>query len=201
MKLFYFPSACSLSPHIVLREAGLAFELDRIDLATRRTEDGEDYRRINPMGYVPALRLDDGQVLTEGAAIVQFIADAHPDRNLAPRPGTVARARVQAWLNFIAAELHKAFTPLFRPDLTDEGRAAATAEVGRRFDVIEAELSDGRPYLVGADFGIADAYLFVVARWAIPRGVDLEGWPHLKAFVERIGGRPTVRAALAAEAA
>ncbi|ATQ43637.1 glutathione transferase GstA [Caulobacter mirabilis] len=201
MKLFYLPSACSLSPHIVLREAGLAFELDRIDLATRRTEGGEDYRRINPMGYVPALRLDDGQVLTEGAAIVQYIADAYPDRNLAPRPGTVERARVQAWLNFIAAELHKAFTPLFRPDVTDEGRAVAIAEVGRRFDVIEAELSDGRPYLVGGDFGVADAYLFVVARWAIPRGVGLDGWPRLKALVERIGERPTVQVALAAEAA
>lgn len=199
MKLYYTPGACSLSPHIVLREIGAPFELEPVDLAQKRTESGEDYRRINPNGYVPALRLEDGAVLTEGAAIVQFLADREPQAGLAPPVGSVARAQVQAWLNFIAAELHKAFTPLFSDAAPQEAKASASGEVARRLDYVERELGDGRPYLTGAAFTIADAYLFAVVRWTPKTGFTLDRWPRLKVLVERVAERPAARAALAAE--
>lgn len=199
MKLYYSPGACSLSPHIILREIGAEFELERVDGATKTTERGEDFRQVNPKGYVPALRLPDGEVLTEGAAVVQYIADAHGARDLAPPVGTIARARLQEHLNFVASELHKAFSPLFQPSASAEAKAAAPENVGRRFDHVERVLGDGRPYLLGETFTVADAYLFVVSSWAVPTGIGLDRWPLLAAFVERVRGRPTVRAAMAAE--
>lgn len=199
MKLYYSPGACSLSPHIVLRELNEDFELERVDGATKITESGSDYRQVNPKGYVPALRLDDGQVITEGAAIVQFLADRRQASNLAPKPGTVARARLQENLNFIASELHKAFTPLFHPSASNEAKTAAPGNVARRLDQIEAQLADGRDYLLGDEFSVADAYLFAVSSWTGPTGIGLAKWPRLAAFVERVRARPSVQAAMAAE--
>lgn len=199
MKLFYAPGACSLSPHIVLREAGVTFTLEKVDTAAGKTESGEDYRRINAKGYVPALQIEGGAVLTEGAAVVQFIADQHPDANLAPVAGTLERARLQEHLNFIASELHKAFTPLFKPDSSEEMRAAAKTNVRRRLSQVEQQLADGRANLMGSAFTVADAYLFAVANWAIPTGVGLGDWPYLQALVARIADRPSVKAAMTAE--
>ena len=201
MKLFYAPGACSLSPHIVLRELGLPFALEAVDLGTKKTASGADFRAINPKGYVPALQLDDGEVLTEGAAIVQYLADKYAPGTLAPVAGTVERARVNAHLNFIAAELHKAFGPLFNPALTPEAREAAVANLGRKLDVVENVLADGRPYLTGPDFTVADAYLFVILSWTPNFGVDLAHWPHLGGFSQRVGARAAVQAAMAAERA
>ena len=199
MKLFYAPGACSLSPHIVLRELGLSFALEAVDLKTKKTESGADFTAINPKGYVPALQLDDGEVLTEGAAIVQYLADKHAPGTLAPVAGTVERARVNGHLNFISAELHKAFGPLFNPALTPEAREAAVANVGRKLNVVEEALADGRPYLTGPEFSVADAYLFVVLSWAPKLGVDLARWPHLGGFSQRVTARAAVQAAMAAE--
>lgn len=199
MKLFYAPGACSLSPHIILRELNLPFQLEAVDLRTKTTASGSDFTAVNPKGYVPALQLDDGEVLTEGAAIVQYLADRHAPGTLAPAAGTVERARLDGYLNFISAELHKAFGVLFKPALTAEAREAALANLGTRLDVIDGALSDGRPYLTGADFTVADAYLFVVLNWAPSRGVDLARWPRLGAFGRRIAARTAVQAAMAAE--
>lgn len=199
MKLYYSPGACSLSPHIILREVGAEFTLERVDGATKTTERGEDFRQVNPKGYVPALRLADGEVLTEGAAIVQYVADVNGATDLAPPAGTLARARVQEHLNFVASELHKAFSPLFQPTASDEAKAAAPDNVGRRFDHFERLLGDGRRYLLGDAFTVADAYLFVVSGWAVPTGIGLDRWPLLAAFTGRVRSRPAVQAALAAE--
>ena len=199
MKLYYTPGACSLSPHIVLREAGVDFELERVDLAAKTTEAGADFRAINPKGYVPALQLDDGQVLTEGPAIVQYVADSRPDARLAPPAGTLERARVQEHLNFVASELHKSFSPLFSPATSAEAKEAARAKIRQRFDDVERMLSDGRKFLAGDQFTVADAYLFVVAGWARPTELGLASWPHVEAFVNRVGEREAVRAALHAE--
>ncbi|WP_375462315.1 glutathione transferase GstA [uncultured Enterovirga sp.] len=199
MKLFYSPGACSLSPHIVLRELGLPFTLEAVDLKTKRTESGADFTAINPKGYVPALQLDDGEVLTEGAAIVQYLADKHAPGRLAPLAGTVERARLNGHLNFISAELHKAFGPLFNPALAAEAREAAVANIGRKLDVVENALADGRPYLTGPDFTVADAYVFVVLSWAPKLGVDLARWSRLNEFSQRVSTRAAVQAAMAAE--
>lgn len=199
MKLYYSPGACSLSPHIVLREAGVDFELERVDLRAKTTEAGADFRTINPKGYVPALQLDGGQVLTEGAAIVQYLADSRPDARLAPPPGTLERARVQEHLNFVASELHKAFSPLFSPASSVETKEAARATIRQRLDEVERVLSDGRKHLAGDQFTVADAYLFVVAGWTRPTEIGLASWPHIEAFVSRVGEREAVRAALRAE--
>lgn len=199
MKLFYAAGACSLSPHIVLRELDLPFEIEAVDLRTRTTASGADFTGINPKGYVPALQLDDGEVLTEGAAIVQYLADRHAPGTLAPAAGTVERARLNGHLNFISAELHKAFAPLFNPALTPEAREAALAHLGRKLDVVDRALDDGRPYLMGPDFSVADAYLFVVLNWTSMFGVDLTRWPHLDPFARRVVARKAVQAAMAAE--
>lgn len=199
MKLFYTPGACSLSPHIVLRELGLPFALEAVDLKTKKTASGADFTAINPKGYVPALQLDDGEVLTEGAAIVQYLADKHAPGTLAPVAGTVERARLNGHLSFISAELHKAFTPLFNPALAPEAREAAVANIGRKLDVVEGALADGRSYLTGPDFTVADAYLFVVLSWAPNFGVELARWPHLGGFNQRVTARAAVQAAMAAE--
>lgn len=199
MKLYYSPGACSLSPHIALREAGLPFTLEKVDTKTRTTETGADFTAVNPRGYVPALQLDSGEVLTEGAAVVQYIADLKPEAGLAPKAGTLARARLQEELNFIASELHKAFSPLFNPALSDSARSEATEKVARRLGDVESKLADGRPYLLGEEFSVADGYLFAVTNWARHREIALDPWPKLQAFMARVGGRKSVRQAMQAE--
>ena len=199
MKLFYSPGACSLSPHIVLRELGLPFALEAVDLKTKRTQTGADFTAINPKGYVPALQLDDGEVLTEGAAIVQYLADKYAPGTLAPLAGTVERARLNGHLNFISAELHKAFGPLFNPALAPEAREAAVANIGRKLDVVEKALADGRSHLTGPDFTVADAYLFVVLSWAPHLGVDLVRWPRVAEFSRRVAARAAVQVSMAEE--
>lgn len=197
MKLYYIPGACSLSPHISLREAGVSFELDKVDAG--KTAGGKDFKTINAKGYVPALQLDSGEVLTEGAAVVQFIADQNPKAGLAPPAGTIARARLQEHLNFIASELHKAFGPLFNPQASEESKKAAPDQVAKRLDHVESLLADGRTFLLGDTFSVADAYLFVVANWTGPTQIGLDRWPKLKAFVARVAERPAVQAAMKAE--
>lgn len=199
MKLYFAPGACSLSPHIALREAGLPFTLEQVDIFTGKTAGGEDFAATNPKGYVPALKLDDGSVLTEGAAIVQYIADLAPSVGLAPRPATLERARLQEWLNFLASELHKAFSPLFRPGTDEAGRQEARAAIARRLGHIETELADGRSYLLGDAFSVADIYLFVIAGWAEGKDIPLSAWPRLTALLERVASRDSVREALNAE--
>ncbi len=198
MKLYYAPGACSLSPHIALREAGLPFELARVSTKTHQTADGGDFYAINSKGYVPVLEWDDGERLTEGPAIVQWLADQAPDKGLAPAAGTRERARLQEWLNFISSEIHKGFTPLFAPTASDEMKAAAKAAVERRLAWVETQL-EGRDYLLGASFSVADAYLFTVASWGQYVGVDIKQWPQLAAYVARVAARPAVQAALQAE--
>lgn len=199
MKLYYAPGACSLSPHIVLRELGLPFDLERVDLATKKTASGADFLKINPKGYVPALQFDDGEVLTEGAAIVQYLADQKPDARMVPAVGTLPRTRLQEQLNFLASELHKAFTPLFQRNASEETKTAALSNVERRLDLVEQMLADGRPYLMGDAYTVADAYLFVLSGWSKPTGIDLAKWPKLSAFVQRMRQREAVGAALQAE--
>ena len=196
MKLYYAPGACSQAPHIILRETGLPFEAVRVNLETKRLETGEDYLAIAPKGAVPVLELDDGQLLTENAVVLQYIADQAPGWHLIPPFGTIERYRVLEWLNYIATELHKGFAPLFHP--TGELRAHAMETIGAKFDYVEGELGLG-PWLVGADFGVADAYLFVVLGWARVFHFDFARWPGLKAFRQRVGERPSARAALHAE--
>ena len=198
MKLYYNPGACPLASHIVLHEIARPFEIEAVDTDTGRTASGADYRAVNAMGYVPALQLDDGEVLTEGPAILQHLADSAPETALIPATGTLARAKVLQHLTFVSSELHKAFGPLFRATSTDAEKDAARASVARRFDHVEATLSDGRSYLE-SDFSIADAYLFVVANWANFTGMDLSRWPALAAHVARVAERPATQAALRAE--
>jgi glutathione S-transferase len=199
MKLYYTPGACSLASHIVLREAGFEFDTEKVDLATHSTKSGADYYAINPKGYVPALMLDDGQILTEGGAIVQYLADLKPEAGLAPPPGTLERARMNEQLIFIAAELHKAYGPLFLPGASEDSKAAARENVTRRLDYVERQLSDGKPYLLGQQLTVADIYMFVVAGWAEQMEIGSGRWPKLSAFLERIGSREAVKAALQAE--
>ncbi|PLP56454.1 glutathione transferase GstA [Mesorhizobium loti] len=198
MKLYYSPGACSLSPHIVLRELGHDFELEKVDIRAKTTESGGDFRTITPKGYVPALQLDGGEVITEGVAIVQYLADAAGARALAPEPGTLARTRLVEHLNFISAELHKSFGPLFHAS-SDEAKEAARTKVSSRLDLLEQVFADGRDFLMGDSFSVADAYLFTIVNWAHPTGIDLAKWPRVAAFVERVAQRPAVQAAMAAE--
>jgi glutathione S-transferase len=198
MKLYYSPGACSLSPHIVLRESGLAFEPVLASTKTHKLQDGTDYYTINPKGYVPLLELDDGQRLSEGPAIVQYIADRVPEKNLAPANGTMARYRLQEWLNFITSELHKSFSPLFNPAMPEEGKAVYRARLADRFKYVDSQL-EGKSYLMGDSFCVADAYLFVVAGWGQHVGVDISALKHLGAFMARMAARPAVQAAMAAE--
>lgn len=199
MQLYYKPGACSLASHIVLEELGQPFDIERVDTAAGTTETGADFTAINPKGYVPALQLDDGQVLSEGAAILQFLADRRPDAGLAPAAGTLARARLQEHLNYVASELHKAFGPFFAAGSTEAEKADAETSVAAKLDRVEAVLADGRSYLLGDAFSVADAYLFVVASWARPSGIDLERWPKLRAYVTRVARRDAVRRAVRSE--
>lgn len=199
MKLFYKPGACSLASHIALNEINAPFELVAVDTAAGLTNGGGDYLKINPKGYVPALQLDDDNILTEGPAILQFLADEHPSAHLIPAVGTMDRARMLEQLTFVSSELHKAFGPLFQDTSSEAEQAKAREAVGRKFDIVETVLSDGRQTLVDGQFTIADAYLFVVANWANFTGIDLVQWPQLAGFVARVAQRPAVQKALSAE--
>lgn len=198
MKLYYAPGACALHPQIALREAGLAFDLVRVDLRAHKLADGGDYYAINPKGYVPVLELDDGTRLTEGAVIDQYVADRNPSAKLLPPAGTLERLRVQEWLHFIGTELHKQFSPLFNPALPDADRETQRKKIAARFDYVEKELGT-KPYLLGETFTVADGYLFNMLRWTAHTGIDLARWPTLAAYFARIGERPSVKAALEAE--
>jgi glutathione S-transferase len=198
MKLYYAPAACSLSPHIVLLESGLPFDTVRVSTKSHKTADGGDFYAINDKGYVPVLELDDGQRLTEGPAIVQWIADQVPDRYLAPPNGTLARTRLQEWLNFITSELHKGFGPLFNPAYDAAAKAVATEALKNRLSWTDARLA-GREFLLEGGFSVADAYLFTVLGWGGYVGLNLADWPNLAAYHARIGARPAVQAALKAE--
>lgn len=198
MKLYYAPGACSLSPHIALREAGIDADLVKVDTKTHSLENGSDYYEINGKGYVPTLELDDGQRLTEGPAIVQYIADRKPASRLAPAAGTMDRYRLQEWLNFITSELHKQFSPLFAADTPDHYKPIAKQKIARRFDWLAEQLLD-RDYLMGKTFTVADGYLFVMLRWTKFTGIDLNRWPVLAAYHDRIAARPKVREAMLAE--
>jgi glutathione S-transferase len=195
MKLYYSPGACSLSPHIVLLEASLPFNAEKVDLRTKKTESGSDYTTIASKGAVPALVLDDGAVLTEGSAIVQYIADLAPQAGLAPPAGSFARYRLIEMLNYIAAEVHKSFSPLFNPKASADWRASAIAALGTKFDWLSAQLG-AKPYLLGEKFTVADAYLFTVLSWTGKVGIDLGKWPVLGAYLARVAQRPKVQQAL-----
>lgn len=198
MKLFYATGACSLSPHIVAEEAGIDLRLQKVDLKTKTINAEGDFLAINPKGYVPALQLDDGEILTEGPVIGQYLADLKPEKGLAPRAGTLARYHLQEWLGYINSELHKTYSPLFRPTTPAETRAERLAYLGKRYDLVEKQLT-GRPYLLGDHFTVADAYLFTVTNWAGTVKLDLTPFPNVRAFQERIAARPAVKTAMTAE--
>ncbi len=198
MKLYYLTGACSLASNISLREAGLKFELVKVDRHTKKTSDGADYREINPKGYVPALRLDNGEILTENDAILQYIADRNPAAKLAPPAGSFERYRLIEWLSFISTELHKSFTPLFRAEAPDAAKEYTGKVLRGRLDYLEKAFGS-RTFLVGEHFTVADAYLFVVLGWGAHVAVDLATWPQLKRFHERVGARPHVVEALKSE--
>ena len=198
MKLYYAPGACSLASHIALHESGLPFEIDKLNVPNKTTASGEDFMRINPKGYVPAIRLDDGGILTEGAAILQYIADQSPASGLAPKAGSMERYRLQEWLNFIATEIHKSYSPLFNKAAPEDVKTNARNLLAKRLPHVEARLAD-QPYLMGASFTVADAYLFVVLGWSDHVGFDLAPFPNIKDYVVRIAARPAVLAAMKAE--
>ena len=198
MKLYYAPGACSLSPHIALCESGLDFEIEKVDLAAKRTESGADYWQINPKGSVPALVLDQGEVLTEGPAVVQYIADLAPDSHLAPPAGDLARYHLMEWLNFITAEIHKPFSTLFNRKAPAECKAMARTAIEQKFDYMDRILTD-RAFVTGAGFTVADGYLLVMARWAHGLKFDLARWPSLLGWEQRVLQRPKVQDALRAE--
>ena len=198
MKLYFSQGACSLSPHIVLREAGLPFELVRVHLGNKKTSTGEDFYTINPKGYVPTLQLDDGQILTEGPAIVQYIADLAPQSNLAPPAGTFARVRLQEWLNYISTEIHKSFSPLFSPKAPADWKQVMRDYLASRLDFVAPVLAS-QPFLMGDHFTAADAYLYTTLRWCRLVEFDLAKWPSLQAYLQRVSERPSVKAAMSAE--
>ena len=198
MRLYFSPGACSLSPHIVLREAGLGFDLEQVDLKAKTTKNGEDFTRINPKGQVPVLGLDNGELLTEGPAIVQYIADRKPDAKLAPAAGSPDRYRLQEWLNFIASEVHKGTGPLFNSQLPEAWKTVVLEKLGSRYDYLSKHLEQNQ-YVMGSAFGVADAYLFTVLNWTNFVGIDLGKWPVLKAYSARIAARPAVQQAMTAE--
>ena len=198
MKLYYSPGACSLSPHIVLLEAGLPYTLVKTDLKTKKTAGGADYLTINSKGTVPAVELDDGRVLTEGPAIVQYLADQKPESGLAPRAGTFERYQLMEMLNYITSEVHKAFSPLFNPESSAEMKQASVNALTKKFDWLTGFLGD-KTFLLGNTFSVADAYLFTVLKWTRIVKIDLARWPALAAYQARIAQRPKVQAALKEE--
>jgi glutathione S-transferase len=197
MRLYFSPGSCSLSPHIVLRETGTTFELEQVNNQEKKTKSGKDYWTVNPKGQVPCLELDNGDTLTEGPVIVQYVADQNGS-GLAGKPGSMERYRIQEWLNFTTSELHKTFGPILRPTTPDAFKEISRANLGKRFDWIDKELA-GKQYLMGDKFSVADAYMFTVMRWTQRINVDLTKWPNIKAYMDRVGGRPKVQEALKAE--
>ena len=198
MKLYYSPGACSLAPHILATEAGLPLDTEKVDLKTKRTESGADFEKINPKGYVPVLQLDDGQTLTEVPVILQYLADRKPDSNLAPRAGTMERYRLQEWLNFITAELHKQHGALFNPTYPEEGKQFFRDRLAKRYAYLNENLGK-KEYLMGDHFTAPDAYLFTIGNWAKRVNIDLAQWSVLSAYMQRVGSRPKVVETLKAE--
>ena len=198
MKLYYAPGACSLASHIALHESGKPFEIDQFIPSSGTTAGGEDFKKVNPKGYVPTIRLDDGSILTEGAAVLQYIADQNPASGLAPKAGTMERYRLQEWLTFIGTEIHKSFSPLFSKAVVPEVKSRSFDLLTKRLGFVEAELAN-KPYLMGDRFTVADAYMFVVVRWSDRVGFDLAQFPKIQAYLARISARPAVLAALKAE--
>jgi len=199
MKLYFSPGACSLSPHISLREAGANFTLEQVDIRAKTLKSGGgDFRRVNPKGMVPVLELDSGEILTEGPAIVQYVADQNPASGLAPAAGTIERYHLMEWLNFITSELHKNYSPLFRPTTPDDYKKTVRDTLADRYAILDARLS-GRSYLMGERFSVADAYAFTVSRWGAIVKFDLAPWANVTAFMERVRTRPKVQEALTAE--
>lgn len=198
LKLFYSAGACSLSPHIALEEAGLEYEAIPAPTKTKTLPDGSDYRKINPLGYVPYLMLEDGTGLREGPAIVQYIADLAPEKRLAPPNGTRARYELQSWLNFVGTEIHKGFSPLFNPAIPEEAKRLSKERILERLQWVDGELV-GKKYLLGDDFTVADGYLFTVTNWAKPMALDLSTFKNILAWRERVAARPAVQAAMKAE--
>jgi glutathione S-transferase len=198
MKLFYSKGACSLSPHIVLREAKIPFDLIKVDLSTHTTADGVDYYTINDKGYVPALMLDSGEVLTEGVAIVQYLADQVPDMKLVPANGTFERYKTQEWLTFISSEIHKTFSSLFNPHITEDAKKNTIEKIKTRLAYVDKKLA-GKTYAFGDTFSIVDAYLFTIVSWSSIFSIDLNVYPNLSLYMTRIGERPAVKEAMASE--
>ena len=198
MQLYFSPGACSLASHITLRELGLPFDLKRTDVRNKKLEDGSDFLAVNSKGAVPALRLDDGQVLTEGAVILQYLADRKPEAGLAPKNGTIERYRLQEWLNYVASEIHKSYSPLFNPAATAEIKEFTIANIGKKLDWLDQQLA-GTTYLTGNAFTIADAYLFTILNWSGGVGIDLAKWPAVKQFYDRVAARPQVKEAMTTE--
>jgi glutathione S-transferase len=198
MKLYYSPGACSLSPHIVLRELGVPFEPVLASTKTHKLVDGTDYYTINPKGYVPLLELDDGQRLSEGPAIVQYLADQSPAKGLIAAPGTMPRYRQIEWLNFISTELHKSYSPLFNPAMPEEGKEVYRKRLRGRYEYLNQQL-EGKSFVMGDAFSVPDAYLFTVTNWAKPVGVDITDLKNVQAFMARMAARPAVQAAMKAE--
>ena len=200
MKLYFSPGACSLASHIALREAGLPFELVRVDTGVHKLKDGTDYYGINPRGYVPAIQLDDGQVMTEGAALLQYIGDKAPAKGLIPKAGTFERFRANEWLTFVSSEIHKGFSPLFNPKLGDDAKALLRAKLEGRLGEVDKHLA-GHKYLMGDTFTVADAYLYTVVSWSPGVGIELSRFKHLAEYRQRIADRPSVKEALQNEKA
>jgi glutathione S-transferase len=198
MKLYYSPGACSLSPHIVAREAGIPVQLQKVNTKDKSMEGGGDFWKVNARGYVPVLELDNGERLTEGPAIVQYLADQKPESGLAPKPGTLERYRLQEWLNFLTSEVHKQFSPLFKPTTPEDYKPIAKQNITTRFDWLDQQLA-GKDYLMGKQFTVADAYLFVLTNWTKPTQIDLSKWPNIAAFQKRVAARPKVKEAMQAE--
>jgi len=198
MKLYYSPGACSMAPHIVLREAGYAFDAEKVDIPNKKTASGADFWKVNPKGYVPALQLDDGEVLTEVGVICQYLADQKPEAKLAPKFGTMERYHLMEMLNFCASEIHKQIGAMFNPKMTPEMKEVQLGVVERRFNALE-KLLEGKQYAMGDSFSVADAYLYTVLNWTRMHKIDLAKWPSIKAFMDKVGSRPAVQDTLKAE--
>ena len=198
MKLYYSPGACSMAPHIIAREAGYQFDLEKVDIPSKKTAGGEDFWRINPKGYVPALKLDNGQVLTEVGVIIQYLADQKPESGLAPKAGTMERYHLMEAVNFAATEIHKQIGALFNPKMTPEMKEVQLGVIERRFNALEKAL-EGKQYVMGEKFSVADAYLFTVLNWTGMHKIDLGKWPNIKGFMARVAARPKVQETLKAE--
>ena len=198
MKLYYAPGACSLSPHIILQESGLKHTVAKTNLKDKTFDGGGDYKQKNPHGYVPALELDDGTILTEGPAIVQYIADKVPEKKLAPANGTIERAKMQGWLNFVSTELHKGFSPLFNPAMPEEAKKLFREKLLQRFEVLDKHFGKNQ-FLLGDHFSLPDAYLFTVLNWTKPTNIDISQFKNLTAYHARMAARPSVQTAMKAE--